>query len=248
MHADAHIYHDRSFYQERCMIFLFSTAFSLIVATSGPAAITKEQILDGLKKTSPAKSPSWEAKLRTAASVQGISVEDSGTVVFSPPSCYRILLHGSKSEHAGCGDTSWLKASDGRITVTPNTTAADHLSANGLTGRQWDVFVEQLFSSAKCAITSRDSLAVISAELRESAGTTHYEITVHTGKWLVTKVVMNSPATGLTTTTYEHVLFEKNYVVGSITTEMRQAGLVTHRFSDFRKIRRKPLKYFRLLR
>jgi len=219
--------------------------FYIIVLLAAHAyPLSKEYIISKMEQAEKTRTPAYEATLTTAAYVQGMVVKDSGTLIFSPPSCCRILLFVSRTETSTCGDTTWLKSPDGSITVTADKSTAGKA---GIAGLQGGFSIVNLLKKSDCEIKNDGKLVSMFFTVDENNEKTEMELSIDTSRWIVTRNVMKNSQYGTLSFDYKYFLLDGKPVANEINTEMGSLGRVTYKVTGFKKIKRRPRKYFRLL-
>lgn len=226
---------------------IYRILFPVLIFTLQAHSFTKEQIISRLEQAENHKPPAYEAKFTTAAYVQGMAVKDSGFVTFTPPSCYRIILSVSKNETSTCGDTTWMRAADGTITVTANKNTLDKVENQGIAGWRGSFSPVNLMKRSECSIKSEGKDITVALTVSENKTKTEIELTLDTTAWVVSKSVMKNPQYGKVVFNYKFFQFDGKPVISEINTEMGSLGRISHIFYEFKKIKRKSKKFFRML-
>ena len=191
--------------------------------------------------------PAYETKFTTAAHVQGIVVKDSGFVTFSPQSCYRISLSVSKNETSTCGDKTWIRSADGSVTVTANKNTMDKIENQGIAGWRGSFSPVNLMKRSECSIKSEGKDITVALTVSENKTKTEIELTLDTTAWVVSKSIMKNPQYGSIVFSYKFTMLDGKPVISEIHTEMGSLGRISHIFYEFKKIKRKSKKFFRML-
>ena len=165
------------------------------------------------------------------------TMKDSGTLDFSPPDCYHIVLSGGKIDQSSCGDTSWIKSSDGSIIRKIGTDLTSKFAAPRM---------EDMLKVSNTRIIKQSANEVtIEMLVPLDKMTAKAQFTFDTDQFVMRRSTIIPPTGIAVESGYAYDTFEGKLVLKEISTVFGTAGFAKISFHNYKRIPKIPRSKFK---
>jgi hypothetical protein len=184
-------------------------------------------------------SGAYRVSIVSVVSMGRQTIKDSGTLEFSPPDCFHIILSNGKIDQSGCGDTSW--------TATPDGSVTRKIGSGFNTQFKTPDIAEMLKKQNARVVSDTGKMAVVEIEVPGDKNTIKAQFSIDTTEWLVRKSLV-IPETGMPVESgYAYDTFMGKPVISQISTVMGAGGFVKISFLNYTRIKKIPRSKFKKL-
>ncbi|MEO6095649.1 MAG: hypothetical protein ABIW76_08205 [Fibrobacteria bacterium] len=205
-------------------------------------AWTKEEVYEKLATERSHSLVAYHAKVSSTIKYgEMAALNDSGSMSFSPPNCFKMIMYKAGTENSGCGDTTWSKTKDGKVTrsVEPGGAEAGAPKSPNLKdmlrGMDFRILGDKPNGNLE-----------IEATLKQDGMSIKANMLLDTRKWLLKRMSFTTPQGETMEIGYNYRELAGEDIMSEINTVFGTGGFVRMKFIDFKKISPLPSKDFKI--
>jgi outer membrane lipoprotein-sorting protein len=211
-------------------------------------SLTKEAVYKNITRVSATPTFAFSAAISSRISMANRTVTDSGTIIFSPPDCYKVTMFKSKTQVAVLSDTSFITMPDGSCTRRIGQSAVSGMGA-GSAQSFGPPSAKQLLGKSDFTIVEEKPgvYVVIEFESETPMGKSKTRATFDTKEWLLRNIKMTGMTpTGEIETGFSYTTFNGHTMVKEMNTVMGSAGFMKISYGEYKAINKISRKKFKV--
>ncbi len=230
---------------QKSQFFISMVVLISIISSFQTNALTKDEVYKNITKKRNRATFAFKADIISKVHVQGHTVKDSGTIIYSPPDCIKISMYNAKTEVSVLGDTTWTVLSNGNVT---RSIGGKNMPGMNNVGQSYGVpdGSDLLKESDFTIIEDKPGKhVVIEFNMSMPTGMQKSQATYDSKNWLLRNMKILAGPTGTIETGYSYTTFKGVPMLSKVNMVMGTMGFMIMDYKNFNSIKKLPRKSFK---